>query len=153
MEITWSKREGSNTTKIYQDGKYIDNAEDAGYQSSSPSEGTKQHPIPIKDDTFAFKNKRPLLTVEKVVDPLSRSLPEYYLKQVKSDLDESMRSNGKCGKQSKGSGAKVVYDPRIFKGSTQNGLQNVDPEEEYFAKSPSSPVSNLADFYVFFEWF
>jgi len=120
------------STIHYQDGQYVPSTEDLGYQSSasSPNE-TKRRADIIKtqaDQTFAYKKQTQLLKVEKAMDPLSSSLPETYLKSVKNDLSESIRSTNS-------NRSKVVYDPRMFTGHAKvDPNSSRDPEKDYFDK-------------------
>ena len=120
----------SSITKVYENGKYITSTEDLGYQSSvsSPNESKRM--------SGEGKGEAGLLKVEKGMDAFSQSLPETFLKSVKSDLSQSVSmGNGK-------SKSKVVYDPRIFGGegggkdtarSRRTGEED-EVEREYFER-------------------
>ena len=97
----------SSITKVYENGKYISSTEDLGYQSSVSS------PNESKRASGEGKGETGLLKVEKGMDAFSQSLPETFLKSVKSDLSQSVSSVNSRSK------SKVVYDPRIF--GTQGG--------------------------------
>jgi len=124
--------ENEKSTKIYQDGQYVLSSEDLGYQSSasSPNESKRKMSMysPPNDECTDMKKSGQLLKVEKAMDPLSMSLPETFLKTVKSDLSESIKSNTSTR-------SKVVYDPRMFTGQAKVAPNNsLDPEKDYFEK-------------------
>ena len=68
------------------------------------------------------KPSNQLLKLEPAIDPLSVSLPEAFLKSVKTDLSQSIKSTSS-------SKSRVHYDPRIFSSKKKE-----DPEKEYFDK-------------------
>ena len=111
-------------SKFYRDGEYLSSSpgEDPGYQSAgnSPSES-------LKRGQEAKQSK--LLNIEPAIDPMSVSLPETFLKAVKNDLSQSIKSTTSTK-------SKVHYDPRIFSGKKRKSL---DPEKEYF--------NNMSKFY------
>jgi len=124
--------ENEKSTKIYQDGQYVLSTEDLGYQSSASSPNESKRKMSLirmqNDETTDMKKSGPLLKVEKAMDPLSMSLPETFLKTVKSDLSESIKSNTSTR-------SKVVYDPRMFTGQSKVAPNHsLDPEKEYFDK-------------------
>ena len=116
-------------SKFYRDGEYISPSpsEDPGYQSAahSPTESLKRG----KEDTVT-PTQNQLLNIEPAVDPLSVSLPETFLKTVKNDLSQSIKSTISTK-------SKVHYDPRIF--SAKKRKKSMDPEKEYF--------KNMSKFY------
>ena len=107
-------------SKFYRDGEYLSSCpgEDPGYQSAgnSPTESLKRG------------EERQLLNIEPAMDPMSVSLPETFLKAVKNDLSQSIKSTTSTK-------SKVHYDPRIFSGKRKS----MDPEKEYF--------NNMSKFY------
>jgi len=124
--------ENEKSTKIYQDGQYVLSSEDLGYQSSASSPNESKRKMSIynsqNDECTDIKKSGQLLKVEKAMDPLSMSLPETFLKTVKSDLSESIKSNTSTR-------SKVVYDPRMFAGQAKVAPNNsLDPEKDYFEK-------------------
>ena len=124
--------ENEKSTKMYQDGQYVYSSEDLGYQSStsSPNESKrKAESFKMRGETgMEMKKSGQMLKVEKAMDPLSMSLPETFLKTVKNDLSESIKSTTSTR-------SKVVYDPRMFNGQSKVAPNNsLDPEKEYFEK-------------------
>ena len=119
--------EKEKSSKFYRDGEYISPSpsDDPGYQSAanSPNEFLKR----AKEGKEAEERRSPkqnqLLNIEAAIDPLSVSLPETFLKTVKKDLSQSIKSTTSTK-------SKVHYDPRIF--SAKKRKQSVDPETEYF---------------------
>ena len=116
--------EKENRSKFYRDGEYISNSpiDDPGYQSAvnSPSEFLKRDKEGPADRDSPKQNQ--LLNIEKAMDPLSVSLPETFLKTVKNDLSQSIKSTSSTK-------SKVHYDPRIF---SKKRKESLDPEREYF---------------------
>ena len=132
-----SQVEKEKSSKFYLDGEYLNTIEDLGYGSgvSSPNESLKRsnEMNNAKVDQSITKNETPqLLKLEPAIDPLSVSLPETFLKSVKSDLSQSMKSTTSTK-------SRVHYDPRIFSSSEVKTEKKADPEKEYFA--------NMSKFY------
>ena len=119
--------EKEKSSKFYRDGEYISPSpsDDPGYQSAahSPNEFLKR----AKEGQEAGERRSPqqkqLLNIEAAIDPLSVSLPERFLKTVKNDLSQSIKSTTSTK-------SKVHYDPRIF--SAKKRKKSVDPETDYF---------------------
>ena len=112
----------SSITKVYENGKYCN--EDLGYQSSVSS--------PDQQKRLSTTEPAGLLKVERGVYTFSQSLPETFLKSVKTDLTQSLAhpTGGKAK-------SKVVYDPRIFGdgGADRRDEINDDRvEREYFER-------------------
>ena len=130
--------EKEKSSKIYKDGKYLNSshhedhqAPDQGYQTDSPSDSLRRSAdkSPDSRDPVIIKPSNPLLKLEPAIDPLSVSLPEAFLKSVKTDLSLSIKSTSS-------SKSRVHYDPRIFSSKKQ---KKEDPEKEYF--------ENMSKFY------
>ena len=128
--------EKEQSSKIYKDGKYLSSHEDPqapdqGYQTDSPSDSLRRSAdkSPDSRDPVIIKPSNQLLKLEPAIDPLSVSLPEAFLKSVKTDLSLSIKSTSS-------SKSRVHYDPRIFSSKKQ---KKEDPEKEYF--------ENMSKFY------
>ena len=123
--------ESEKSSKIYSDGAYLPGTEDLGYQSASqsPNDSLRRAEDGViteaeEPDTEAVVLKpNNLLKIENAIDPLSVSLPETFLKSVKTDLSQSIKSTASTK-------SRVHYDPRIF--SSQGRARKQDPEKEYF---------------------
>ena len=134
------------SSKFYQDGEYLNSpaAEDLGYQSgvSSPNDSLRRAAENnnasnnVKNDEETVLKPKQLLKLEPAIDPLSVSLPETFLKSVKSDLSQSIKSTMSTK-------SRVHYDPRIFSNNKKNkdepdhsnkkkDATATDPEKEYF---------------------
>ena len=125
--------EKEKSSKIYKDGKYLSSHEDhqapdQGYQTDSPSDSLRRSADKSPESRDAVLVIKPsnnqLLKLEPAIDPLSVSLPEAFLKSVKTDLSLSIKSTSS-------SKSRVHYDPRIFSSKKQ---KKEDPEKEYFEK-------------------
>ena len=123
--------EKEKSSKIYKDGKYLNSheeqAQDQGYQTAvnSPSDSMRVADKASPDSGGGVtKPSNQLLKLEPAIDPLSVSLPEAFLKSVKTDLSQSIKSTSS-------SKSRVHYDPRIFSSNKQ---KKEDPEKEYFDK-------------------
>ena len=124
--------ENEKSTKMYQDGQYVYSSEDLGYQSSTSSPNKskrKAESFKIRGDAgIEMKKSGQMLKMEKAMDPLRMILPETFLKTVKNDLSESIKSTTSTR-------SKVVYDPRMSNGQSKVAPNNsLDPEKEYFEK-------------------
>ena len=146
--------EKEKSSKIYKDGKYLSShhddhqAVDQGYQTAvnSPSDSMRGSKMSPDNRDPVIKPNNQLLKLEPAIDPLSVSLPEAFLKSVKTDLSQSIKSTSSTK-------SRVHYDPRIFSSKKQ---KKDDPEKEYFDKMsrfygemnekypPSKPVLNTA---------
>ena len=119
--------EKEKSSKFYRDGEYISPSpsDDPGYQSAanSPNEFLKRTKEGGELEERRSPQQKPLLNIEAAIDPLSVSLPERFLKTVKTDLSQSIKSTTSTK-------SKVHYDPRIF--SAKKRKQSADPEKEYF---------------------
>ena len=121
--------EKEKSSKIYKDGKYLSSNEDhhqapdQGYQTAvnSPSDSMRRS---ADTGDVVIKPSNQLLKLEPAIDPLSVSLPEAFLKSVKTDLSQSIKSTSSTK-------SRVHYDPRIFSSKKQ---KKEDPEKEYFDK-------------------
>ena len=119
--------EKEKSNKIYTDGKYLnsteDQAPDQGYQTAvnSPSDSMRRS-AEQRPDNKDVKHTQ-LLKLEPAMDQLSVSLPETFLKTVKMDLSQSIKSTTSTK-------SRVHYDPRIFSSKKKKE----DPEKEYFEK-------------------
>ena len=119
--------EKEKSSKFYRDGEYISPSpwDDPGYQSAanSPNEFLKRAKEGAEAEEWRTPKQKQLLNIEAAIDPLSVSLPETFLKTVKADLSQSIKSTASTK-------SKVHYDPRIF--SAKKRKQSLDPEKEYF---------------------
>ena len=119
--------EKEKSSKFYRDGEYISPSpwDDPGYQSAanSPNEFLKRAKDGAEAEEWRTPKQKQLLNIEAAIDPLSVSLPETFLKTVKADLSQSIKSTASTK-------SKVHYDPRIF--SAKKRKQSLDPEKEYF---------------------
>ena len=124
--------EKEKSSKIYKDGKYLNSheeqAQDLGYQTAvnSPNDSMRSSADKASPDSGGgvTRPSNQLLKLEPAIDPLSVSLPEAFLKSVKTDLSQSIKSTSS-------SKSRVHYDPRIFSSKKQ---KKEDPEKEYFDK-------------------
>ena len=93
-EVQYNVVEKEKSSKFYKDGEYLAANEDQGYQSAanSPSDSQRRTNTTGDDNKGVILKSSQLLKIEHAMDPLSASLPETFLKSVKTDLSQSMKS-------------------------------------------------------------
>ena len=106
-EIQNNVVEKEKSSKFYSDGEYLATNEDQGYlgtnedqgyqsAANSPSESQRRSTTTSAgsgdDDKGVVLKTSQLLKIEQAMDPLSASLPESFLKSVKTDLSQSIKS-------------------------------------------------------------